>query len=171
MSELRVLGLGAGGHAKVVVECLRAMGGFDFVGLLDPRQDIWGAAVLGVPVLGDDSLLRRHYDEGVSHAFIGLGSSADTRPRSRLFERVRSQGFDVVAAIHPAASVSPSARFGIGPTLLAGARVNAEAILGDDVVVNTNAVVEHDCRIRRPRSRRDRRRHRQRRRDRGGSPT
>jgi UDP-perosamine 4-acetyltransferase len=142
----RVLGLGAGGHAKVVLEILVAAG-IDVIGLLDPRRDLWGTIVLGVPVLGDDSLLPVHYHGGVSHVFIGLGSASDTRPRRRLYEHATENGFDVVAAVHSSASVSPSARIGSATTILAGAVVNADAELGVNVIVNSNAVVEHDCRV------------------------
>jgi UDP-perosamine 4-acetyltransferase len=145
--RLRVIGLGAGGHAKVVLEAILAMGGVDVVGLLDPRRELWGQHVLGVPVLGDDDLLPRQYDDGVSHAFIGLGGAADTGPRRRLFEFVRSTGPEPLAVTHPSAVVSTSSRFGAGRTVLAGAVVNASAELGDNVLVNTRAVVEHDCLI------------------------
>lgn len=54
---IHVIGLGAGGHAKVVIEILRLMGNCECVGLLDPKRALWGTKVLNVPVLGDDSLL------------------------------------------------------------------------------------------------------------------
>ncbi len=141
----RVLGLGAGGHAKVVIEILRAAGGYDLVGLLDPRRELWGTEVLGVPVLGDDDLLPAQYDSGVRSAFVGLGSRGDLGPRRRLYERVHGYGFSFVAAVHPAAVVSPSAELGEGPTIAALAVIGPGARLGDDVLVNTAAIIEHDC--------------------------
>jgi sugar O-acyltransferase (sialic acid O-acetyltransferase NeuD family) len=144
---VRVLGLGAGGHAKVVLEALAAMGGHGFVGLLDPRRELWGTRVGGVEVLGGDDLLGRQYDDGVRHAFIGVGGTGDTRPRRRLYELVRAHGLEIVSAVHPTATVSPSARVGAGATILAASVVGAEATLGDDVIVNSGAIVEHDCRI------------------------
>jgi UDP-perosamine 4-acetyltransferase len=144
---VRVIGLGAGGHAKVVLETLAAMGGYEVVGLLDPRPDLVGTSVHGVPVLGDDELLGRQYDAGVTHAFIGLGGSGDTRPRRRLYELACSQGFGIVSVVHPRAVVSPSAELGPGATIFAAVVVNADATLGEDVIVNTGAVVEHGCRL------------------------
>jgi sugar O-acyltransferase (sialic acid O-acetyltransferase NeuD family) len=144
---VRVIGLGAGGHAKVVLEALAAMGGHEVVGLLDPRRELWGTRVGGVEVLGGDDLLGRQYDDGVSHAFIGVGGTGDTRPRRRLYELVRARGLEVVSAVHPTATVSPSARVGPGATILAASVVGTEAALGEDVIVNSGAVVEHDCRI------------------------
>jgi len=140
-----VIGIGAGGHARVVIEILRLMGGYDLAGLLDPRPELQGAQVLGVPVLGDDSLLPGLYVQGVHHAFIGLGGTGDTRPRRRLYELARGLGFEIVAAIHPQAVLSPSAQIGRGPTVMAGAVINAAARLGENVIVNSGAIVEHDC--------------------------
>ena len=61
---IQVVGLGAGGHAKVVLEILRLIGQHELVGLLDPNKELWDTEVLGVPVLGDDDLLPRLYKEG-----------------------------------------------------------------------------------------------------------
>lgn len=142
---VRVVGLGAGGHARVVLEALLARGGSHVVGLLDPRPELAGTRVLGVPVLGGDELLARLHSEGIHHAFVGIGSVGDAGARRRVFESLERAGFDLVAAIHPSAVVSPSVQMGRGPIILAGSVINAGARLGDDVIVNTGAIVEHDC--------------------------
>jgi len=142
---MQVVGIGAGGHAKVVIEVLELMGIHELVGLLDSNRELWGTEVLGVPVLGDDGLLPDLYQQGVRHAFIGVGGVGDTRPRRRLYEEVRQTGFQMVDAIHPQAVISPSVNLGHGPTIMAGAVINAEVQLGDNVIVNTGAIVEHDC--------------------------
>ncbi len=142
---MRVVGLGAGGHAKVVVEMLKLMGAHELVGLLDSNSALWGTEVLGVPVLGDDGLLPGIYSQGASHAFIGVGGVGDTGPRKRLYEMANRTGFQMVDVIHPSAVVSASAAWGQGLTAMAGAVINAGAQLGDNVIVNTGAIVEHDC--------------------------
>jgi len=121
------------------------MGSYELVGLLDPRQELWGTEVLGSPVFGGDGLLPELYDQGVGHAFIGLGAIGDTRPRRRLYEKARRQGFQIVQAIHPQAVIAPSVEIGHGPTIMAGAVINAAVRLGYNVIVNTGAIVEHDC--------------------------
>jgi UDP-perosamine 4-acetyltransferase len=141
----RVVGLGAGGHAKVVLEILRLIGGYEIVGLLDPKQELWGTEVLGVPVLGDDGLLSELYKENVKHAFIGLGTVGDTRPRRQLYEKACRYGFHIVRAIHPQAIVAASAEIGDGPTVMASAVVGTAVRLGGNVIVNTGAIIEHDC--------------------------
>ena len=140
-----VVGLGAGGHAKVVIEILRFSHAIEVMGLLDPKRALWDSKVLGILVLGDDDMLAALRDQGGRHAFVGLGSIGDARPRTALYAKARDHGFEIVSAVHPEATVSPSAEVGHGPTIMAAAVINAEARLGDNVIVNTGALVEHDC--------------------------
>jgi len=142
---VKVVGLGAGGHAKVVIEILRSHKSYELIGLLDPRPELQGKSVLGVPVLGDDNLLPALKREGICHFFVGLGSVGDTRPRRRLYELALQHGMKPVDAVHPQAVISPSADLGEGVTIMAGAVINACSRLGANVIVNTGAIVEHDC--------------------------
>ncbi|MFC2035007.1 acetyltransferase [Chloroflexota bacterium] len=140
-----IIGLGAGGHAKVVIEILRLSNNYELVGLLDSRQELWNTELLGIPVIGDDSLLAELNKRGINYAFIGLGTIGDTRPRRRLYEKARRQGFQIANVIHPQAVIAPSVIIGYGSTIMAGVVINAAAQLGDNVIINTSAVVEHDC--------------------------
>jgi UDP-perosamine 4-acetyltransferase len=141
----KVIGIGAGGHARVVIDILQQTGGCEIVGLLERDPQLWNSLVLGVLVIGNDSLLAELHDGGISRAFVGIGSSGNTRPRREAFEMLRRIGLHSVSAIHPAAVVSPHAELGIGVTVMARAVINPGAVLGDNVVVNTGAIVEHDC--------------------------
>jgi len=145
--RLQVIGLGAGGHGRVVLEALVLRGEVMVVGLLDPRRELWGTEVMGVPVLGGDDELGRQYDGGVRHVFIGLGGAADTAPRRRLYEFARGQGCHVASVVHPAAIVSPSASVEPGAQVRAGAVVGTSTAIGENAIVNTGAVVDHDCRV------------------------
>jgi len=143
--RLPIVGLGAGGHAKVMVDTLRAAGEYEVVALLDASSKAWGTRVLDVPVTGDDGTLAEWRERGVRHAFVGVGGAADTAPRRRLYELARAHGFEVVRVIHPSAVVSPMAELGTAATVLAAAVLNAGARLGVHVMLNTGAIVEHDC--------------------------
>lgn len=140
-----VVGLGAGGHAKVVIEILQLSPQYSVIGLLDPKPDLWGQSVLGVPVVGNDNHLSTLVCDGIKHFFVGLGSTGDVTLRRRLYELALSYGLRPVSAIHPQAIISPSAVLGDGITIMAGAIINACARLGTNVIINTAAVVEHDC--------------------------
>jgi len=146
-SSIPILGLGAGTHAKSVLEAIRSMGQFDAVGLVDDEPDRVGGQLLGVPVVSGVDALKRFRSEGVRHAFVGVGGIEKSGPRQRVFERLRDAGFTLPPIIHGAAIVSSWARVGVGAQILAVAVLNADAEIGDGVIVNTGAIVEHDCRI------------------------
>ena len=142
-----IVGLGAGTHAKSVLEALRSSGRFDVTALVDDDRARAGIAVLGVPVLADSVALERLRGEGIRHAFVGVGGTRDSGPRRRVFERLGGAGFELPEIVHRTASVSPWARLGRGAQVLAAAVVSPEAEIGEGAIVNTGAIVEHDCRI------------------------
>ena len=140
-----MIGIGAGGHAKVVIDILRLTDSYELFALLDLQQELWGTDVLGVPVVGDDSRLGALWEEGLRYAFIGVGHTGNALSRRRAFEMAKANGFQLVSAVHPKSIIASSVDIGEGPTVMAGAVINAAARLGDDVIVNSGAIVEHDC--------------------------
>lgn len=140
-----MVGVAAGGHSKVMIETLRRGGQVEVVGLLDARTELWGSKFADIPVLGGDELLPKLREQGINHAFIGLGGSHDMRPRKRLYLKVRDLGFSIVSVIDPRAIISDSASIGHAPTVLAAAVINCGASISDNVIVNTGSIVEHDC--------------------------
>ncbi len=143
----KVIGLGAGGHAKGMIEILRGYDSYEIVGLLTPNLDSHPEQILGVPILGGDELLSQLGNQGVEYFFVGVGGVGDNQPRKRLFELARSLQFSPVSIIHPRALISSHVVLGDGITLMGGAIVNPGTRLGLNVIVNTGAVIEHDCTI------------------------
>jgi len=138
--------LGAGGHARVLVDALLAGAQPLPCAALDPDPAHWGKDVYGVPIRGSDDLLGELMEsEGLRFFIIGVGSTSDTRLRQRLFERGRSAGLNPLTVVHPSAIRSARCEIGAGVQLLAGSVVNPGTVLGENVVVNTGAIVEHDC--------------------------
>ncbi|WP_237217789.1 NeuD/PglB/VioB family sugar acetyltransferase, partial [Falsiroseomonas oryziterrae] len=134
---MRILVLGGGGHAKPVIEALRAMGA-EVAGVLDdePRE-----AVLGAPWLGAIAELGRLRAQGLDQAAIAIGDNAT---RARLGALCLSQGVALPVIAHPSALISSHARLGPGAQVMARATVGPDAALGPLALVNTGAIVEHD---------------------------
>ena len=142
---IEVVGVGAGGHALVVVEIVQQIDRYSIVGLLDADPKKKGTELLNVPILGDDSLLPDLYERGVRQAFVALGSVGIGSRRRNVYELLIQLGFEVIAAVHSSAVVSKSARLGNGVTVMATAVINANSQIGHNVIINTGAIVEHDC--------------------------
>jgi UDP-perosamine 4-acetyltransferase len=144
--RLPILGLGAGTHARSVLEAIRSAGRFDVVALADDDASRAGSELLGFPVVAADEVERLRA-EGVAHAFAGVGGVGSSGARRQVFERLLAAGFELPPIVHASAIVSPWAELGRGAQVLAGAIVNAGTVVEDDVILNTGAIVDHDCRI------------------------
>jgi sugar O-acyltransferase (sialic acid O-acetyltransferase NeuD family) len=131
-----------GAHGAIVADILQRAHeqghGAVPAGILDDTPELIGASVIGLRVLGPLSSLA-----GIPHdaVIVALG---DNRARRALVERCLADGERLATAVHPRASVAPSALVGEGSTICAGAVVAPRAVLGRGVIVNTNASVDHD---------------------------
>jgi sugar O-acyltransferase (sialic acid O-acetyltransferase NeuD family) len=135
---------GAGGHGKVVADILISKGESEFVGFVDDREELWGAKVIGLPVLGGGEWLRQEALNSPTGVAFGVGES---RSRQLLAERCSRWVVEILTLVHPAATLSQSAQLGQGTVVMAGAIINPNARVGVGAIVNTGAVVEHDVEI------------------------
>lgn len=142
---IRCVVLGGGGHARVLIDCIRESNLAEIDGVLDKDSSLHGRKILDVPVIGGDELLNEMVEGGVTHFVVGLGGVGDNRPRRHLFEFGCSFRLKPLTVRHPHAVISRWASFGPGCQLLPGIIVNACAVLGENVIVNSGAIVEHDC--------------------------
>ena len=99
---------------------------------------------LGVEVLKGDDHIARLASDGFSRAFVAIGSN---EIRGKLAALAVENGFVLVNAISPMAFISPSASIGQGVAIMAGVVINASSHIGDLSIINTGAVVDHDCQI------------------------
>ncbi|MCL4552163.1 MAG: acetyltransferase [Candidatus Marsarchaeota archaeon] len=138
---------GGGGHAKVLIESLRAGNSTLSFVILDRDASRWGQQILDVAILGDDSVLPELIAKDARFFVAAVGGVGDNGPRKLLFERGISMGLEPLTIKHPASICSRWAEIGPGCQLLPGSIVNPGAVLGRNVIVNSGAIVEHDCKI------------------------
>jgi UDP-perosamine 4-acetyltransferase len=128
--------IGAGGHAKVVIATIRALG-MSVAAVWDDDPMRVGTELAGVPVVGSTASVP----DG-SSAVIAVGSNLSRREIAR-----RMQGLRFLSIVHPVAVVHESVVVGAGSVLFAGAIVQPGARLGEHVIVNTAATIDHDCEL------------------------
>lgn len=143
--NMPVIVLGAGGHAKVLINALQLCS-VEILGITDPDPSLVGQNVLGVPVIGTDDEVKKSSAEEV-RLVNGLGSVGLPEARRRLFEEWKKLGYVFATVIHPSAVVAADVRVGEGSQIMAGAVLQPGACLGDNVIINTGASLDHDCRI------------------------
>jgi sugar O-acyltransferase (sialic acid O-acetyltransferase NeuD family) len=140
MSTLLVLG--AGGHAKVVVETALASGHATEIVFFDDR-DL--AIILGWPVLGP---LAKALEESTmryfSAVFVAIGHAST---RLSWIQKLERTGYDLPTLIHPTAWVSPTVKIGPGSVVFAQAAIQAQAVIGSGAILNTGCSVDHDAQL------------------------
>ncbi len=125
--------IGAGGHAKVVVETARAAG-WAVLGTADNNPE---ARVFDLPHLGSPDALEPKF--GV-RCVIAVGSNV---ARARIGEQL-DKHHEWAILVHPAAMVSSRASIGLGSVVFAGAVIQPDVQIGQHVIVNTGAQIDHD---------------------------
>jgi sugar O-acyltransferase (sialic acid O-acetyltransferase NeuD family) len=142
-----ILGIGAGGHCKVVMEIIRRTGSWQIAGLLDSDASRIGESVSGIPILGGDDLASALFNQGIHGAFIGIGSIGSVQPRRNAFAFLSNLGFELPVLIHPSASVGFDTSIGSGTCIMPGAIINPGASIGECAIINSGSIIEHDCHI------------------------
>lgn len=135
---------GGGGHGKTVIDLVRAMGTYRIVGIFDDGLSP-GKDVLGVPVLGGTQDLAEWRDRGVRLAVNAVGGIGNVAVRIKIFDILEKAGFACPALIHPTAVVERSATLEAGVQVCAHAYVGSAARVGFGTLINTGAIVHHDC--------------------------
>ncbi len=139
--EEGIIVVGAGGHAKVCIELLQAMGEQVIYCIGNENSP---ELCLGIPVLKGDAQLKSLRAEGYKRLFIALGSNELREERAAF---AIGEGYQLINAISPQAIISPSVSLGSGIAVMAGAIINADTVIADLAIINTGATVDHDCYI------------------------
>lgn len=140
-----VLIVGGGGHAKVLIEVLRLRSAV-ILGIVDADPAKIGTEVLGIRVIGDDTVISQ-YAPGSISLVNALGSVHLPKARKAVFEKFTTMGFTFATVVHPSAVVASDVVLGEGVQIMAGAVIQPGSRIGMNTIVNTHASVDHDCLI------------------------
>ena len=138
-NEKKLVIVGGGGHAKVVLECA-LMAGFTIVGFTDTNSS---KKLADLPYLGTDNWLLSQ-DPSNFTITIGVGNMSGGKQRMGIFTRLKAHGFKFPIIRHPASIVAKSATIDEGCQIMPGAIIQPNAQIGKNVILNTACIIEHD---------------------------
>lgn len=144
MSEPLLL-IGAGGHARSLIDVVESSGTWHVHGLVGQPEQV-GKKVLGYPVLGCDQDLPTLREKCI-HALLAVGQIGLSSTRNRLAQELEHLQFSLPVVISGFAHVSPYAQLGIGTSVGHGVIVNSAVRVGRFCILNTRALIEHDVQI------------------------
>lgn len=142
MSKEKIVLVGNGQHAKVVLYNFKAQGLYDVACFTTHDPSLVGTMYEGNEIGGTDNeldMLKEKYQ--TNKFFIAFGSM---KKRKAVYEHYVENGWEAVNIIHPDAVVSEEAKIGKGVLIESGCLITPNPIVGDNVVVNTGSQVNHD---------------------------
>ena len=129
---------GASGHAKVILDILKACD-IKMEGLIDDNPSV--NELMGFPVF--------HNRLDLHPVIVSIGN-CDIRRKvvEKIAQTLNATPFDAAVfgtAIHPSAIISESAHIGVGTVVMQGAIIQTCAQIGRHCIVNTGAKIDHEC--------------------------
>ena len=126
--------LGASGHAKVIIDSLKASGK-KVSGLFDDNPNV--KELLEYNVFGPFTQIRL----GDEELIISVGVN---HVRKKIVDKL-PVNIRYGNAIHPSAIISAYAALGEGTVVMQGAVIQSSVSIGKHCIINTTASVDHDC--------------------------
>jgi len=142
-ADAPVILIGAGGHARVLIEALRLQGRH-ILFATDDDEGLLGTSVSGVRIEGPDGRVLEVPPDSVG-LVNAVGSVTAPIDRRRVFEQFVERGYRFEQIIHPTAVLASSVELGEGVQVMAGAVIQPSVIIGPNVLINTRACIDHDC--------------------------
>lgn len=135
----RIILVGAGGHALVVIDALASPDDLADIVVLDENPDYVGQTILGRRI---EALAGQTFAAASFHLCIG-----DNDARQRLTQRLTGEGGKPVSIVHPGAVVSAHAQIEAGAFVAAQTVIAPLATVGGGAIINHGAIVDHECAI------------------------
>lgn len=138
----KIIIVGGGGHAKVVISIIKKRVLFDILGYLDFNDK---GEILGVPYIGGDDKLHELFLEGVNLVALGLGQVDLTQNRFNVVKKIKEIGLSFPPIVSKDAIVNEDVFIDEGSQIFDGVVLNPGAKIGKFSIINTKATIEHDC--------------------------
>lgn len=134
--------IGNGGHASVLTEIL-----------LVQKQTIIGYTAptieenaFHLSYLGTDEVIYGHNPSDIE-LVLGIGAIKPSPLREEIYNTYTKKKYQFKSIIHPTAIIAPSVQLGQGVQIMAGAIIQTNTTIADNSIINTGALIDHDCQI------------------------
>ena len=134
--------IGAGGHAKSIIEVIESCNEWNICGLIGLENEK-NIEILGYKVIGTDEdlvSLRNKFD----NCFNAVGQIRSFNEKLQITNKLIELNFNIPKLIASTALVSKTASIGKGTSIGHGAIVNSDARIGSHSIINSKTLVEHD---------------------------
>lgn len=141
----KIVVVGGGGHAKVIISILKKLDKHTIFGYTDKIDK---GNILEIPYLGNDNILENLANKkNIKNVVIGVGQIASNTTRLSIYNKLSDLGFSFPTIISPNATINEEVSIGKGTVVMDGVVINSGSEIGNFSIINTNSSIDHDCRI------------------------
>lgn len=129
--------IGAGGHAKVIIDIINELGNYDIVGIFDDNRT---DKFCNIPIIGKILEINQiNQNISIDNYIIAIGND---KIRKQIYEKYLNLNWAIL--IHPKTVISKNVSLGIGTVVCAGAVIQTEVKVGKHCIINTNSNIDHE---------------------------
>lgn len=140
----KIVVIGGGGHAKVLIAVIKKLKTFSITGYTDKKDQ---GKLLGAKYLGTDDILKKLFKQGTRNVAIGIGQIKSAELRKSIYKNLKKIGFTLPVIISPTAIINEEIVIEEGTVIMDGVIINSGTKIGKCCIVNTNASIDHDCKM------------------------
>lgn len=143
-SHKPVIIIGAGGHAKVLIEALR-LSDVPILGFMNEEAKTdYPDPERPLKYLGNDASIEKY--PATKYCLVnGVGSTKVSQERQEIFDRFKALGYEFQTVIHPATVIASDVQLGEGSQIMAGVILQLGCRIGINTIINTRTSLDHDC--------------------------
>lgn len=145
MNQLPVIIIGAGGHAKGLIDILHRLKR-EIIGCTGINKGLNGTEVMSEKVIGTDEDIFNYAPRDV-RLVNGLVSIGTVNRRKEIYELYSKAGYQFETIVDPQAQISEEVGLAQGVLVMGGAVLMPGVHVAKNVLINTRATIDHDCHI------------------------
>lgn len=134
----KILIIGAGGHAKVVLDAILKTGDYEVIGFADDHLFSGMEVTEGYSVITNTNSLN-DFKDCFDRFVVAID---DNKSRCTLYQNLINE-YEPATIIHPDASIATSAEIGAGTVILAQAVINSHVQIGVNCLINSLCLIDH----------------------------
>ncbi len=138
-----IIFIGAGGHSHSLIDIVESSNEFRLAGFVD-QKDEKKELNLNYPVVGNDQNLEK-LRENFHYAFIAIGQIKSSFKRQLIAKKLKNLNYIIPILKSHFSIISKHSELSCGVSVGHGAIVNAGVRIGKHTIINSNALIEHDC--------------------------
>jgi len=141
----KIVVVGGGNYAKIVISILKKINSFEIVGYTDKKNR---GKILDINYLGDDSVLKKLLIESnIKLAAIGVGQLQNADIKKKIVLALKEIGYTFPTIISPTAVVNEEVLIGEGTIIRDNAVISTSTKIGKFTIIGTSVNISYNTTI------------------------